>query len=76
MSPILYVSDFEQQCKHLEKFTQTVRQKFVACRSRVFLHVWNCSSTVHDPNFLRPNINSSAANFLHVITYVVQHKNF
>ena len=36
MSPILYVSDFEQQCKHLEKFKSNRATKNPRRKSKVF----------------------------------------
>ena len=64
MSPILciYVNIWRN-------LTQTVRQKIVAVNRRFFLHVWNCSSTVHHPPFLRLESYRSAAKFLGARTH-------
>ena len=65
MSPILCISDFELQCKYLEKFNSNRATK----NRRVFLHVWNCRSTVHHPPFLRLESYRSAAKFLGARTH-------
>ena len=56
MSPILCISDFELQRKHLEKFKSNRATKNRRRKSKV-----NCSFQVPHPNFLRPESYSSAA---------------
>ena len=61
MSPILRISDFELQRKHLEKFKSNRATKNRHRKSKV---LGNCSSPIPHPNFLRPESYSSAATVL------------
>ena len=61
MSPFMYNSDFELQCKHLEKFKSNRTTKNRS-RKSVFWHLRKCSSPVPYPDFLRPESYRSAAN--------------
>ena len=63
--PLFCVSQIlSYNVKIWRNLTQTVRQKIVAVNRTFFWHVWNCSSTVHHPPFLRLESYRSAAKFL------------
>ena len=55
------ISDFEIQSKYLEKFKLNRATENRRRKSKVFLHVRNCSSPVPHPNFLEAEGNSSEA---------------
>ena len=61
MSPILCISDFEIQCKHSEKFRSNFAENNGHRKSKVFLHVLNCSSLFSHPDFFRLKCYRSAA---------------
>ena len=63
MYPILCISDFELQCKYLEKFKSNRATKNRRRKSKGFLHERNCCSPVPHTNFLRPESYNSAATY-------------
>ena len=61
MSPILCISDFELQCKHLEKFESNRATKNRRRKSKGFCMYETVAIRSPIANFLRPESFSSAA---------------
>ena len=69
MSPILCISDFELQCKHLEKFKSHRATKNRPRKSSVFCMYETVALRSPIPNFLRPESYSSAAIFILILIF-------